>query len=67
MKTLGGNIFSLSEANADFTFSSQLPEEIRNVLYLPPLQLMAFYRSLAKGLNPDHPQNLSAVVELDLI
>jgi glucosamine--fructose-6-phosphate aminotransferase (isomerizing) len=66
MGTLGGNIFSLGESGADLNFSSNLPEVIRNVLYLPPLQLMAFYRSLAKGLNPDQPQNLTAVVRLDL-
>jgi glucosamine--fructose-6-phosphate aminotransferase (isomerizing) len=35
-------------------------------LYLPVLQLMAFYRSIAKGLNPDRPKNLTAVVQLDL-
>ena len=67
MQKLGGNIFSLAESDADVNFSSGLPEEIRNVLYLPPLQLMAFYRSVAKGLNPDNPQNLTAVVELDLV
>jgi glucosamine 6-phosphate synthetase-like amidotransferase/phosphosugar isomerase protein len=27
---------------------------------------MAYYRSIAKGLNPDQPTNLTAVVELDL-
>jgi hypothetical protein len=27
---------------------------------------MAFYRSLAKGLDPDRPANLTAVVKLDL-
>ena len=27
---------------------------------------MAFYRSLAKGLNPDRPKNLTAVVQLNL-
>jgi glucosamine 6-phosphate synthetase-like amidotransferase/phosphosugar isomerase protein len=30
------------------------------------LQLMAFYRSMAKGLNPDSPNNLTAVVKLNL-
>ena len=35
--------------------------------YLPVLQLTAYYRSLAKGLNPDKPQNLTAVVHLDLV
>jgi hypothetical protein len=27
--------------------------------------MLAFYRSLAKGLNPDRPTNLTAVVKLD--
>lgn len=66
MRSLGGQVVSLAEAEADLVFSSGLPESIRNVLYLPPLQLMAFYRSITKGLDPDRPQNLSAVVELDL-
>jgi glutamine---fructose-6-phosphate transaminase (isomerizing) len=30
------------------------------------LQLMAYYRSLSKGLNPDRPTNLTAVVKLNL-
>jgi glucosamine--fructose-6-phosphate aminotransferase (isomerizing) len=66
MKTLGGNVISLAESGADLNFASGLPEAVRNVLYLPPLQLMAYYRSIAKGLNPDQPNNLSAVVELEL-
>ena len=43
-----------------------VPESVRGVLYLPVLQLMAFYRSLAKGLNPDRPKNLTAVVQLKM-
>ncbi len=66
MKELGGEIFSLSEDEADVCFESGLPEAVRNVLYLPVLQLMAYYRARAKGLNPDRPANLTAVVELDL-
>ena len=66
MKTLGGHIISLGETDADIRFNSSLPEAIRNVLYLPTLQLMAYYRSVAKGLNPDSPTNLTAVVELNL-
>lgn len=34
-------------------------------LYLPILQLTAFERALAKGLNPDRPKNLEAVVVLE--
>jgi glucosamine--fructose-6-phosphate aminotransferase (isomerizing) len=37
------------------------------VLYLPVLQLMAYYRALANGQNPDQPTNLTAVVSLDTL
>ncbi|PKO19044.1 MAG: SIS domain-containing protein [Chloroflexi bacterium HGW-Chloroflexi-10] len=66
MRALGGNVFSLAEANADVCLQSGLPEVARNVLYLPVLQLMAYYRSLAKGLNPDRPSNLTMVIKLNL-
>lgn len=66
MKMLGGRVASLSESNADFSFKSQIPEQVRGALYLPVLQLIAFYRSVAKGLNPDRPANLTAVVKLEL-
>ena len=66
MQALGGKIVALAEANADVSFESRIPENVRGVLYLPVLQLMAFYRSLAKGLNPDRPKNLTAVVQLNL-
>lgn len=66
MKMLGGRVASLGESDADVSFKSQIPEQVRGVLYLPVLQLMAFYRSVAKGLNPDRPANLTAVVKLDL-
>jgi len=36
-----------------------------DVLYLPLLQWLAFERAIANGLNPDHPNNLKAVVELN--
>lgn len=65
MRALGGTVAALGEAEADVSFQSNIPEEARGVLYLPVLQLMAFYRSLAKGLNPDRPNNLTAVVKLN--
>jgi glucosamine--fructose-6-phosphate aminotransferase (isomerizing) len=65
MEELGGTVASLGEKEADVQFESGIPENVRGVLYLPVLQLMAFYRSLAKGLNPDRPTNLTAVVKLD--
>jgi glucosamine--fructose-6-phosphate aminotransferase (isomerizing) len=66
MQMLGGTVTSLGESDADVFFDSGIPESVRNVLYLPVLQLMSFYRSVKKGMNPDRPNNLTAVVKLDL-
>ena len=65
MRGLGGLTFALGESQAEVIFNSGLPESATAVLYLPVLQLMAFYRSLNKGLNPDQPHNLTKVIELE--
>lgn len=49
MQALGAKIVAVAESDADVSFMSQIPEQVRGVLYLPVLQLMAYYRSLAKG------------------
>ncbi len=41
-----------------------LSDIARCVLYLPPVQLIAYYRALALKLNPDQPRNLNQVVVL---
>jgi len=72
MKSLGARIFVLAEdakgvdsiADESLIFDSGLPEHLRGVLYLPALQWLAYARSMHKGLNPDAPQNLDAVVRL---
>ena len=66
MGELGATVVGLGESDADIVFESAVPECMRGVLYLPILQLMAFHRSLAKGLNPDRPNHLTAVVRLEL-
>ncbi len=66
MKMLGATVASLGERDADVLFGSGIPEQVRGVLYLPVAQLIAFYRSVKKGMNPDRPNNLTAVVKLDL-
>jgi glucosamine--fructose-6-phosphate aminotransferase (isomerizing) len=43
---------------------SGLDEWERQPLYLPVLQRLAFHRAMAKGLDPDRPTHLTAVVEL---
>jgi len=49
--------------------SEQIPERIPSwatpALYLLPLQLLALERALTKGLDPDQPRNLTAVIHLD--
>jgi glucosamine--fructose-6-phosphate aminotransferase (isomerizing) len=64
MQARGSTILDLGESNARVAFHSSIPESVHGVLYLPVLQLVACYRSLAKGLNPDRPNNLTAVVKL---
>jgi glucosamine--fructose-6-phosphate aminotransferase (isomerizing) len=66
MKALGGRVIGFGERETDLVFESEIPESVRGPLYLPALQLMAFYRSVAKALNPDRPRNLTAVVQLNL-
>jgi len=71
MKDLGATVLILAEAGdnlgwADHVvrFESGLPELARLPLYLPVLQLFAYYRSVSKGLDPDAPRHLDAVVQL---
>lgn len=64
VNALGGCTLVMGEEQADVIFRSGVEEAIRNVLYLPIGQLIAFERSLAKGLNPDRPTNLDTVVKL---
>jgi glucosamine--fructose-6-phosphate aminotransferase (isomerizing) len=70
MQALGATILALGEAPTGLaaehvvSLNTGLPELARSVLLLPILQLLAFYRSCEKGLNPDRPANLDAVVRL---
>ena len=66
MKALGSRNITLGETETDIAFMSNLPDQLVGVLYLPVFQMVAFFRSIEKGLNPDKPHNLSAVVKLDL-
>lgn len=71
VRGLGARVAALGEAvapddlDAVFSFESGMPEAVRDTLYLPPLQLMAYERAVARGLNVDAPRNLSAYITLD--
>ncbi len=70
MKKLGATTLALAEDGKEVTtdyfveLASGVDELARGALFLPILQLLAFYHSLDKGLNPDQPTNLSTVVFL---
>ncbi|MBC7250978.1 MAG: SIS domain-containing protein [Anaerolineae bacterium] len=74
MQKLGAHTLALVEGSSVFSNSWQphhivelrsgLNEWERGPLYLPLIQRMAYHRALAKGLDPDRPNNLTAVVEL---
>lgn len=66
MKARGAHVLTLADRNALVAFESGISEAGQAALYLPVLQLLAAYRSLSKGLNPDRPHNLTAVVTLNL-
>lgn len=65
MAAMGARTLALGEEGCDVNFASGLHPAARNVLYLPFGQLMAFERAMRKGLDPDRPANLEAVVRLE--
>jgi glutamine---fructose-6-phosphate transaminase (isomerizing) len=73
MKSLGGKVFVISDVDragfadcADYLIelNTGLSDGVRDILYMPALQFMAYYKSLAVGCDPDNPKNLSYHVEL---
>lgn len=73
MHGLGARTLALAETRGDHNWSgvdrvielrSGLDEWERGALYLPVLQWVGFHRALAKGLDPDQPVNLTAVIHL---
>ena len=73
MKAKGAQILAIAEtlpeglaSEGDQIFlNSDLPLIWRSPLYLPAMQWLAYSRGMVKGLNPDRPHNLDAVVVLD--
>lgn len=64
MRAMGAQVLKLGENAADISFESGLDEAVRSVLALPAGQILGYERSMGKGLDPDRPQNLDAVVRL---
>ncbi len=64
VQELGGRVVEVAETGASVGFKAGLDESVQTVLYLPFGQMLAFERSLSRGLNPDLPVNLDTVVRL---
>jgi glucosamine--fructose-6-phosphate aminotransferase (isomerizing) len=71
MQQLGAQLLVIAESGDGLPtgdvveLRSGLNDLARAPLYLPLLQLMAYYKALSNGLNPDRPTNLESVVRLD--
>lgn len=66
----GAHVASISphaseHASTALLLPAGLSDVARGPLYLPPVQLLAYHRARAVGLNPDEPRNLDQVVVLD--
>ena len=64
-ETVGLNSLSNACCRYQVGFDPAMGSWILPALYLPLLQLMAYYRAIAKGLDPDNPRNLVSVISLD--
>ncbi|WP_306299308.1 SIS domain-containing protein [Paenibacillus sp. MY03] len=73
MKEYGASVLLLTAAKGEDTaFADEvfeigavyLSDEARAVLYLPLLQYIGFYTALQRGVDPDHPRNLTQVVTI---
>jgi len=72
-KSLGAKTLVIAERlekdideNADYLviLDSNLSDYARLLLYMPLVHLLAYYKAIAKGADPDSPKNLTQVVRL---
>ncbi|SMB97449.1 glucosamine--fructose-6-phosphate aminotransferase (isomerizing) [Thermanaeromonas toyohensis ToBE] len=69
LKELGAKIITVGKLwpRADFSLGipvKELEETVRLPLVMVPLQLLAYKRAMARGLDPDNPRYLTQVVKL---
>jgi glutamine---fructose-6-phosphate transaminase (isomerizing) len=73
MKALGARILAICEdggggirESSDYCLElhSGLSDSARLILCMPLLQLLSHRRAMAKGIDPDHPRNLTQVVQI---
>ena len=71
MKSRGANIISICEEDDEaikrisdevIEMPKGIPEELSPIVYITPLQLLAYHLAVMKGLDPDKPRNLAKSV-----
>ncbi len=63
---VGNNLGGAASAyDGALDLGTRLSERACPVLYLPFLQLLAYYRAMGRGLNPDRPRNVTMAIKLD--
>lgn len=74
VKSRGANVLAIgakgdeslkNKANAVIEINSDVKEIIAPLVYVVPLQLIAYYITLAKGHDPDKPKNLAKCVTVE--
>ena len=74
VKSRGANVLAIgadddeslkTKANAVISISSEVKEIIAPLVYIVPLQLIAYYITLEKGHDPDKPKNLAKCVTVE--
>jgi len=72
MRGFDASVFSISEkvdkrlkeaSTEVICVEADFPKVFSPMLYIVPLQLFAYYSSVARGLNPDRPEKLTKVVK----
>lgn len=72
LRGFGASVFLISEKKDDqlkevsselICIPSGFPKVFSSMIYIVPLQLFAYYSSVARGLNPDKPEKLTKVVK----
>ena len=74
VKSRGANVLAIgsdddeslkSKANVVISINSEVKEIIAPLVYIVPLQLIAYYITLEKGHDPDKPKNLAKCVTVE--
>ena len=55
----------ISKANDLFLINNEIDDIIAPLVYIIPLQLLAYYIAIERGLDPDKPKNLAKCVTVE--